>query len=660
MNEELKVIISAEISKLKQGVNDAKSVLNDFKAQVQEASKDVNTKLKSVGDAIGKGLEKGLKVAGAGIVALGTALVGTNALTEEYRINQAKLGAAFEQAGFSASSAKDTYAELYATIGDGDQAAESAANIALLANSEQEAAKWADLASGVLGTFHDTLQPEAFYEAANETMKLGEATGAFTQMLEQTGIMSVDEFNKKLAECSTEAEKQAFMLEVSEQAMGKAGEAYDKATENIQKQREAQTELTDTLSQIGDAISPVITAFTDFANDALAAVMPYIEDLVDTYGPQIEPLLTTMSDLVSDIVTVIVDNIGIIGTIAGIITAIAVAIGLYNVVAAIKNAMAAAEVTTVWGLVAAYAAQAAAMIVALAPYLLIIAAIAAVIAIIVLCVKHWDEIKEAVANAWETIKEKTAAAVDAVVQWFTDMKEKISNKVQEIKDKVREKFEEIKQAISDKIQAAKDNVVNKFTEIKDKVSNKVQEIKDKVKDKFEEIKNNMKDKIDAAKTTVLNIFTSIKDGIQEKINNAKDKVKEAIDKIKDFFNFSWSLPKLKLPHISISGKFSLDPLSVPKFSISWNALGGVFDTPTLFGFGDSLQGLGEDGAEAVVPLEKNLGWLNKLADMLSERLGSDNNTPIILQVDGTTFAQTSIRSINQLTKQTGSLGLVIE
>ena len=159
---------------------------------------------------------------------------------------------------------------------------------------------------------------------------------------------------------------------------------------------------------------------------------------------------------------------------------------------------------------------------------------------------------------------------------------------------------------------------------------------------------------------MLNIFNKIKDGIQEKINNAKDKVKEAIDKIKDFFNFSWSLPKLKMPSISITGKFSLDPPSVPKFSISWNALGGVFDTPTLFGFGDSLQGLGEDGAEAVVPLEKNLGWLNKLADMLSERLGSDNSTPIILQVDGTTFAQTSIRTINQLTKQTGSLGLVIE
>ena len=250
------------------------------------------------------------------------------------------------------------------------------------------------------------------------------------------------------------------------------------------------------------------------------------------------------------------------------------------------------------------------------PITWIVAAIVALIAAIALCIIYWDDIKEAISTAWETIKEKTSAAVDAVVQWFTDMKEKISNKVQEIKDKV--------------------------------------------KDKFEEIKNNMKEKIENAKTTVLDIFNKIKDGIKEKIDTAKDKVKEAIDKIKDFFNFSWELPKLKMPSISITGKFSLDPPSVPKFSISWNALGGVFDTPTLFGFGDSLQGLGEDGAEAVVPLEKNLGWLNKLADMLSERLGSDNSTPIILQVDGTTFAQTSIRTINQLTKQTGSLGLVIE
>ena len=142
--------------------------------------------------------------------------------------------------------------------------------------------------------------------------------------------------------------------------------------------------------------------------------------------------------------------------------------------------------------------------------------------------------------------------------------------------------------------------------------------------------------------------------ITEKINGARDAVKTAIDKIKGFFNFSWKLPSLKLPKISISGKFSLNPPSAPKFSIKWNKLGGIFDKPTLFGYGGSLQGLGEDGAEAVVPLEKNTQWLDRLAERLSAK---QNGIPIILQVDGKTFAQVSIDSINALTKQRGTLGL---
>ena len=111
-----------------------------------------------------------------------------------------------------------------------------------------------------------------------------------------------------------------------------------------------------------------------------------------------------------------------------------------------------------------------------------------------------------------------------------------------------------------------------------------------------------------------------------------------------------------MPHISISGKFSLNPISVPKFSISWNKLGGIFEKPTIFNYGGSLQGLGEDGAEAVVPLEHNTQWLTRIAEMLSERM---SNNPTVLMVDGKVFAQTAINTINQQTKQTGKLAINI-
>ena len=106
----------------------------------------------------------------------------------------------------------------------------------------------------------------------------------------------------------------------------------------------------------------------------------------------------------------------------------------------------------------------------------------------------------------------------------------------------------------------------------------------------------------------------------------------------------------------MSGRFNTNPPSVPRYSIAWYARGGVFDVPTLFSYGNgALGGLGEHGAEAVVPLENNTEWLDRIA----ERLGAGNSRPIVLQVDGKTFAETSVDSINALTRQTGKLGLVL-
>lgn len=678
MNEELKVIISAEISKLKQGIDDAKNKIKGFKEQVADQAKNVDANFKKIGESVKSGLKTAATVGATALVGVATALIGTSAATEEYRINQAKLQAAFEQAGLSAKSASGTYKDLYAAIGDGDQAAESAANIALLADSEKQAAEWAQLASGVLGTFHDTLQPEAFYEAANETLKLGEATGAFTQMLEQTGVMSVDTFNKKLAACTTEEEKQALMLEVSKKAMSDAGAAYDKSTANIQKQREEQVRLQDTLAKIGEAVTPVITAFMSFANDALAKVQPYISELAEKYGPQLQEALDAVAVSVEKAMGFIANNWEILAAIGGVIGVIVTAIGLYNVVAAVKAAMDAAQVTTLGALIAAYLAQAAAMAVAIAPYALIVAAIAAVIAIIVVCVKHWDKIKEAVQKAWNNIKEKTKAAVDAVVKWFENMKAKTAEKIENIKNSCKEKFENIKSTISNKVQAAKDAVVNKFNEIvgsskllsaaKDVVVTVFEGIKSNIQNKIETAKNIIKNVValiksiftgdlGGAKTAVLNIFDSIKTGIKNKLEIAINTVKGIISRLKSLFNFKWSLPKLKMPHFKATGKFSLNPPSVPKISVSWYAKGGVFDKPTLFSYGGSIGGLGENGAEAVVPLEKNTKWLDRLATMLNDKQG---NRPIYLIVDKKVLGKTSAEGINDITRQTGSIPLIIK
>lgn len=555
MNEELKIIISAQIDKLKQNVDKAKNEVKSFKEQVAKASKEVDTNFKSIGTA----MANGARAAATGLAAAGTALLALGASTAEYRAEQAKLQTAFEAAGGSAEEAKNTYNDLYRVLGDSGQAVEAANHLAKLTTEEKALSEWTTICQGVYATFGASLPIEGLTEAANETAKTGALTGSLADALNWAGV-SEEAFTAKLEACNTEAEREALIRSTLSGLYTDAAAKYEENNAQVLAQNEAQAKLQATLATLGEIVAPLITAFTSFANDALAAVLPHIKSLAETYVPKLEEMLNKLSTALKSAFDWISKNKTILAVMAGIIGGIATAIGLYNAVAAVKAAMDVAQVATLGALVTAYMAQAAAMAVAIAPYALIVAAIAAVIAIIVTCIKHWDKIKSTVVNAGSAIKNAVSSA-----------------------------------------------------------------------------------------------FESVGNKISDSMDKARDKVKSAIDKIKGFFNFSWSLPKLKLPSIDIKGKFSLNPISVPKFSISWNKLGGVFDKPTLFNYGGSIQGIGEDGAEAVVPLERNTEWMNKLAAMLSERMGSGQD--IILQVDGKTFAQISVDSINDLTKQRGSIPL---
>jgi phage-related minor tail protein len=283
--------------------------------------------------------------------------------------------------------------------------------------------------------------------------------------------------------------------------------------------------------------------------------------------------------------------------VATAIGVVAAAITAYNVVQGIKAAMDAAQVTTIWALVAAHAAQAAAAIAAVAPYVLIVAAITAVIAIIVLCIKHWDDIKAACSRAWESIKNATSKAWNSVKTSISNawnsIKSSVSNAINNVKSKVQSVWNSVKSVTSSAWNAVKSTVSNVWNGIKSSVSNALSNVKSAISDK-----------LNSAKSTVSNILGNIKDKFSSIFDSAKNIVKNAIEKIKGFFNFKWELPKIKLPHFSISGKFSLNPPSIPKFSVSWYKDGAIFTKPTLFNTPFGMKGVGEAGAEAVLPIEK--------------------------------------------------------
>lgn len=586
MNEELKVIISAEIDKLKKNVSEAKKEISGFKDQVAKASKNVDADLKKLSE----GIKKGGKVMVSSVAAVGAAFLALGPATEKYRQSQAQLASAFEASGGTAGEAKEVYKDLYRVLGDNDNATEAATHIAKLTTNQKEQAQWTTICKGVWATYGESLPIEGLTEAANETAKTGKVTGVLADALNWAGV-SEDEFNEKLAACNTQQEREKLIRETLNGLYDDAASKYEKNNAAILAQNEAQAKLNEAMAKLGEVAAPIITMLTTLGADVLTAITPYIQSFAENYLPKIQEVLGVVAEKLGEALKFLLEHKAILAVMAGIIVGIVAAIGLYNTVAAVKAAMDAAQVTTLGGLIAAQLAQAAATTAALAPYIAIVAAIAAVIAIIVLCIKHWDEIKAVVI--------KVAHA--------------IADKVEEMKTKAVESFNNLKEGIANRVEAIKSSVAEKFNAIKQKILTPIQ--------------------------------------------NAKDRVKELIDKIRSFFNFNWSLPKLKMPHVKITGEFSISPPRVPKFSVDWYARGGVFDKPTLFTSGGRLGGLGEAGAEAIVPLENNTQWLDKIADKLSDKLGGGRN--IVLQVDGKTFGQISVDSINALTKQTGNLPLVI-
>lgn len=252
----------------------------------------------------------------------------------------------------------------------------------------------------------------------------------------------------------------------------------------------------------------------------------------------------------------------------------------------------------------------------------------------------WENCKEYIIAAWETIKNVISSALNTISSVISAGWNAISAVVTPVIDTIINIVSSGWNLISSVVSNVAQGILGVVSSVWNSISGVVSSVmgtissvmssgwnaaKGVVTSAISGIRSVISSGLHSASSVVSSVLSGIKSRFSNIWNGCKSVVSSAINHIKSAMNFSWSLPKLKLPHPKIEGKFSLDPPSVPHFSIDWYAkamdAGMIMNKPTVFGYdavSNSFMAGGEAGSETVVGTQS-------LMNMIQDAVNNSGN-----------------------------------
>lgn len=433
--------------------------------EVMKFSRTVRNGFGSAVKNIGK---VGAALAGISFAGITAGFIGMAEATEEYRKAQGKLETAFQAAGYSSEVAQKAYKGFYGILGDVDTATEASQLLAQMTRSQEDVTKWTRIAAGVNGTWGDSLPIEGLIESINETQNVGTVTGNLADALNWAGVQE-DDFNAKLAKCSTEAQKNALIMQTLEALYGDAADAFYKNNAALVQARETQDSLSKITAKLG--ISSLIAknkvwellGVAEDGNVRAGSVMEMVIEKVDWFQKKMESIdVSKYAPIIAEAVQKVQTGIGIAWKIISPILEQAVKHAdvlipaVLGVVTAISGVSIVADVAgkvmtfvgTIKSVITTVKAAGGIMSwVASGPIGLIIAGIAAAVVVVVLLIKNFDKVKAVAQTVFGGIKTFITTLVDA----FKSLGRQIKDAFWGAFNWVKQKIQPIIDWISDKI-----------------------------------------------------------------------------------------------------------------------------------------------------------------------------------------------------------------